>query len=123
MAELPDEEVAKFISASIPSVWALESLLLLKRAAPESRRRAEIVSALRSSDLAIAQGLARLEQAGLVIQANDHYCYRPASSILAALADQIENLYAAKPVWLVQVILSSKNENLQVFADSFRLKD
>ncbi len=123
MVELPDEEAAKFIAASIPSVWALESLLLLKRAAPEPRRKEELVAVLRSSDLAIGQGLARLEQAGLVVHADDQYCYRPASPVLAAMADQIEGLYATKPVWLVQVILSAKNENLQLFANSFRLKE
>jgi hypothetical protein len=123
MAELPDEEIAKFVSASIPSVWALESLLVLKGAAPEVRSKQELVSQLRSSDLAITQGLARLEQAGLIVHDRDSYAYQPASAVIAALADEIERVYGLKPVWLMQIILSAKSDNLQVFADSFRLKE
>jgi DNA-binding HxlR family transcriptional regulator len=121
--DFSDEDLAKFVSASIPSVWALESLLLLKRASPETRRKEELVSQLRSSDLAIAQGLNRLEEAGLVAKEDDQYCYRPASAIIAALGDEIERIYALKPIWLMQIILRAKHDNLQVFANSFRLKE
>ena len=96
--------------------------MLLKRALPDTRRREEIVSALRSSDLAIAQGLRRLEQAGLVVHDGDSYVYQPASPVIAALGDEIERV-GLKPVWLMQIILSAKHDNLQVFADSFRVKE
>jgi hypothetical protein len=43
--------------------------------------------------------------------------------MLAALGDEIERVYALKPMWLMQTILSAKHDNLQVFADSFRLKE
>ena len=120
---MTEEEVASFITASIPSVWALETLLLLKRSAPVTKRVDQIVSSLRSSELAITQGLNRLEQAGLITQAEGAYEYRPASGLLASLGDEIARLYAARPVWMMNVILNAKNENLQVFANSFRLKE
>jgi DNA-binding HxlR family transcriptional regulator len=123
MPEFSEEDLAKFVGASIPSVWALESLLLLKRAAPQRMRKEELVTQLRSSDLAIAQGLDRLEKAGLVAREEGKVCYRPASPMLAALGDEIERVYALKPMWLMQTILSAKHDNLQVFADSFRLKE
>lgn len=123
MPEFSEEDLAKFISASIPSVWALESLLLLKRAAPQTRRKEEIVAELRSSDLAIAQGMNRLEKAGLIAREGEQYCYRPASPMLAALGDEIERMYALKPMRVMQIILSAKHDSLQVFADSFRLKE
>ena len=120
---MTEDDVVSFITASIPSVWALETLLLLKRSAPDRKRVDQIVSSLRSSELAITQGLNRLEQAGLITQSEGSYEYRPASGLLASLADEIVRLYAMKPVWLMNVILNAKNENLQVFANSFRLKD
>lgn len=123
MPEISEEELARFVSASIPSVWALESMLLLKRAAPRKKRKEELVAELRSSDLAIVQGLNRLEKAGLVALDDGQYCYHPASPMLAALGDEIERIYALKPVWLMQIILSAKHDSLQVFADSFRLKE
>jgi hypothetical protein len=123
MPEFSEEDLAKFISASIPSVWALESLLLLKRVAPQKKRKEEIVAELRSSDLAIAQGLNRLEKAGLVALEDEQYCYHPASTIVAALGDEIERIYALKPMRVIQMVLTAKHDSLQVFADSFRLKE
>ena len=123
MPEISEEELAGFVSGSIPSLWALESMLLLKRAAPQKKRKEELVAELRSSDLAIAQGLNRLENAGLVALENGQYCYRPASPMLAALGDEIERVYGLKPMRLMQIILSAKHDSLQVFADSFRLKE
>lgn len=123
MPEIREEELARFVSASIPSLWALESILLLKRAAPGKKRKEELVAELRSSDLAIAQGLNRLEKAGLVTLEDGQYCYRPASPMLAAFGDEIERVYGLKPMWLMQIILSAKHVSLQVFADSFRLKE
>lgn len=120
---MTEDDVVSFVTASIPSVWALETLLLLKRGTPGTKRLDQIVSSLRSSELAIMQGLNRLEQAGLITQSEGQYGYRPASGLLASLGDEIERLYAAKPVWLMNVILNATNENLQVFANSFRLKE
>ena len=123
MANLTEQEVAGFVTASIPSVWALETLLLLKRGAPDGWTIEQLVSRLRSSELAISQGLNRLEQAGLVVHNDREYRYSPVSPLVTNIADEIEKLYAAKPVWLMNLILNAKNENLQVFANSFRLKE
>ena len=123
MAVLTEDDIAKFVSASVPTVWALETLLLLKRAAPDAKQLEQIVSDLRSSESAISQGLSRLEQAGLITQNHSECQYTPASELLGRLCEEIERLYTAKPLWLMNVILMAKNENLQVFANSFRLKE
>lgn len=120
---MTEDEVASFITASIPSVWALETLLLLKRSAPDTKRVDQIVSDLRSSHAAISQGLSRLEQAGLVTEHEGAYQYTPASELLSRLSGEVERLYNVKPLWLMNVMLKAKNENLQVFANSFRLKE
>lgn len=118
-----EADIATFVSASIPSVWALETLLLLKGSGAAGRDLDSLVSDLRSSELAVTQGLKRLQQAGLITSGEDIFRYSPASPALARLADAVERIYAAKPVWLVKLILTSSNENLQLFADAFRLKD
>lgn len=120
--DLTEEDTAQFVSACIPTVWALETLLLLKRIAPGAKDLGQIVSHLRSSESAISQGLSRLEQVDLITQRDGEFRYMPASELLARLSDEIERLYTAKPLWLMNMILKAKNENLQVFANSFRLK-
>ncbi len=123
MAEITEQELSNFVAASFPSVWALETLLLLKRRAPGGQSMEQLISGLRSSELAISQGLRQLGHAGMVVQKNDEYHYSPASPILASLVDAVELAYETKPVWLMNVILRAKNENLQVFANSFKLKE
>ena len=53
------DELSRFIRSSFRSVWSLELLLLLKR---ERRTwtHAELVAALRASDLIVGQGLEAL---------------------------------------------------------------
>ena len=121
--DLTDEDLANFVAASIPSVWALECLLLLKSLAPAGQKRTDVVTALRSSDLAIAQGLERLEKAGLVSENDGNYHYNPATPLLGQLADRLQHVYTRRPIWLMNIVLRAKHDNLQIFADSFRLKE
>lgn len=121
--ELTEGDLASFIASSIPSVWALECLLLLKRLAPAGQTRSEIITTLRSSELAIAQSLEHLERAGLISGRDGIYCYSPAIPLLGELADRIEQVYTRRPMWLMNAVLRAKYDKLQVFADSFRLKE
>jgi predicted transcriptional regulator len=121
--ELTEEDLASFIAASIPSIWALECLLLLKRLAPAAQTRTEIVTALRSSELAISQSLEHLEKAGLVSDSDGDYRYNPAMPLLGELAERVEQTHTRRPMWLMNVVLRAKYDKLQVFADSFRLKE
>jgi hypothetical protein len=118
-----DEDVANFVMATIPSVWALETLLLLKRSAPEKLGINQIVSALRSSKLAVSAGLDRLGRAGLIVRSDGEYRYSPASQLLGILANEVEKLYAVKPVRLINLIMKAKNKNLQLLANSFRVSE
>ena len=121
--EPTDEDVAKFVASAIVSVWALECLLLLKRLAPAPQTRPELVAALRSSEVAVAQGLAPLAKAGLVSENAGNYRYTPATPLLGELAARLEHLYIHRPIWLMNVVLRAKHDKLQIFADSFRLKE
>ncbi|HEX5183450.1 MAG TPA: hypothetical protein VFW19_09900 [Allosphingosinicella sp.] len=117
-----DEEVSNFIGSSFRSVWSLELLLLLKRA-PRLWSRAELVAALRASDLIVAQGLDALAAAGLVvIDEAGNAAYRPASDGLAELAEGTESLYARSPDAVRRLIVGAIPNPLTAFADAFRLR-
>ena len=123
MLEVPEDQRFRFVIASLPSVWALETMLLLKSIAPEGRTTDEIVSTLRSSKPAVAQALRRLEHAGLVSRAEEIYRFSPAAPVLASFADEVEKLYASKPLSLITAIVRANTENLNIFADSFRISE
>ena len=116
------EAAARFIRSSFRSVWSLELLLLLKR----ERRpwsRAELVTALRASDLVVAQALDGLVAAGLAVaDAEETASYAPVSDEVAALVDAAERIYASRPDAVRRMIVSAHAGSLTAFADAFRLR-
>ena len=118
-----EQEVLAFIAASIPSVWALQTLVMLKESPTPGRRIQDLVNDLRSSEPAVRQGLKKLQQAGLIIELDGTFRYSPASPALAQLAEALAVTYAQKPVAVVNAIVGTVRDNLQIFADSFRLKE
>jgi hypothetical protein len=117
-----DDEVASFIRSSFRSVWSLELMLLLKRER-RSWPRPEIVSALRASDLIVAQGLDALTAAGLVlVDEADQAAYGPSSDAVASLVDGAESLYARSPDAVRRLIVGASANGLAAFADAFRLR-
>jgi hypothetical protein len=117
------EDVLSFIESSLPSIWALEVLLLLKRIAPVGRNAEELVQDLRSSLTAVCPSLESLRAAGLCVEEGDLHFFRPASGALGAIVDEVEKLYAVRPGLVTATIVRADNKNLQVFANSFRVKE
>jgi hypothetical protein len=119
---VPDRAVFHFIREHLRSVWALELLLLLKRDPERCWSVGELVSDLRASHGLVADNLAALQGAGLVIP-DDQGCFRylPAAPTLAQLVDQLEAAYRAKPVTVIRWI-SAPTERLQSLADAFKFK-
>jgi hypothetical protein len=117
-----DDEVLAFVRTSIISVSALELLLLLRDGRP--RKIGELVRELRSSELAVARGLASLQNSHLVKhEGSGCYTYGPDSSALERNADAVAQLYAAKPLSVIGAIFDAPEEKLRIFAKSFRLKE
>lgn len=113
-----------FIRTSIPSIWALELLLLLRRAAPGSLTRDELVQLLRATPTLIDRLLSQFVAAGLVAR-NDTGAYRfecvtPQNTVLceslALAADE-------RPLALRDAIISAPNDKLRDLADAFRFTD
>jgi hypothetical protein len=118
-----DQELASFIRSSFRSVWAIELMLHLKRAAERDWSKDELVDALRASDLVVANGLQSLVAAGLaVLQEDERARYAPASPDMERLADATEELYAKKPDAVRRLIVAAASDGLTAFADAFRLR-
>jgi len=118
---LPEDTLLHFAATSISSVWALKLLLLMKKA-PRVWRVAELVAQLRGSDAAIAEAMQRLQNAGLVAEAEGGFRYVPSSPDNEALANDLDALYRLKPVAVVSAIAKAPNIKLQILSDAFKLK-
>ncbi|MEA1015647.1 hypothetical protein SH591_12985 [Sphingomonas sp. LY54] len=120
---LSRQEVSSFIRTTFRSVWTLELLLFLKTESERSWSRAELVAALRGSDLIVSQGVDALMAAGLVVtDADGNARYTPATADLAKLVDQSEAAYSKSPDAVRRLIISSANGGITAFADAFRLR-
>jgi len=118
-----NEDVTSFIRSTFHSVWSLELLVHLKRGGERSWMQPELVSALRGSDLIVAQGVDGLTAAGLVlIEQDGSVRYNPASNDLRDLADRTEALYVRSPDAVRRIIIAPVSGGLTAFADAFRLR-
>lgn len=113
-------DLSAFIESAVPSVWALETLLLLRgdreRAWPAER----LVAELRANLTLVADCLGGLERAGLVLGEDGAFRYAPASPMLDRLCDELEATYRERPVAVVNTIARRRPDPLKGFADSFR---
>ena len=121
---MDEEEVFEFIRKHIGSVGTLELLIWMQRGRDRMWQTTDLVRELRSSPVAIGQGLSSLQAAELVAKTgDDSYSFAPASALQAQLAADIEKLYAVRPVALMKVIMTAPNEKLRIFSDAFKLKE
>ena len=115
-----ESEITEFIRAYVPSVWALELLLLL-RADPQRRwSPTELLKELRASTSLVDENLARFERQGLAIRAEEGWHFAPASPHLEALAAALAELYRERPMHTISLI--ARPDPLRALADAFRLK-
>ena len=118
-----EDDTLAFVRDTIKSVWALELLLLMRRERERSWSRDDLVRELRSSDAAIGEAVVGLRNAGFLANSGaDGLQYWPASPDLERIGDEIEAIYAAKPIAVVKAITSAPNDKLRIFADAFKLK-
>lgn len=116
-----DPDLEAFIEAAIPSVWALEALIVLKRNPEISWATDDLVAEMRASTTLVTDCILVLQRAGLIIEQSGSVQYSPASPALAALADSLQSAYRERPVAVVNRITTRRSDPLKGFADSFRL--
>lgn len=120
---MTDQEVTSFIRTTFRSVWSLELLLLLKLHKDRGWSGAQMVDALRGSELIVSQSVESLLAAGLIVVEPDGAVrYGPATASLAALVGGAETLYGRSPDAVRRAIIAGSSAGLSAFADSFRLR-
>jgi hypothetical protein len=124
--ELP-EEVRLLIRSGIPTVDALEILILLVRH-PDQYWTAEAIGSELRYDLvdrpAITRCLGLFAANGLLGQGvSDSVIYRPASPELAASVTKLVQAYDERPVTLIRTLYAiADSQKIQAFADAFRIR-
>jgi len=118
-----DDGLREFLRHSIRSVWNVELLLWLSRHAGRGWPAADLVRELRASDVVVSQGIASLQQAGLLLaETGGTYRYAPASPELDRLVQQLERIYRERPSLVTRALFSAPTDKLAALADAFRLK-
>jgi len=114
------EELTAFIEAVIPSVWALELLILVRSDPARAWTPKSLVAALRASDRLVADILPAFERTGLVLEEGEGVRYAPPPSV-DRLCAELEAAYRQRPVSVVNAIVRQRSGALSTFADAFRL--
>jgi hypothetical protein len=115
-----DVDLLAFIRRSIPSVWALDVLLLVRRPPARSWSAGELVGELRASDTVVLGVLDGLQRDGLVARGEDgRFSFAPAAELLDELTVALAEAYAERPVAVINAIVST-DAKLQSLADAFR---
>ena len=118
-----DEKILEFIQGSFKSIWSLELMVFMIHHRDRAWGSDELVRELRGSGPVVAQSLAVLQAAGLVIsEADDKFRYAPASPALDQLAVAVERIHRDRPISVHRAILSAPNEKLYTLAEAFRIK-
>ena len=115
------DDLLRFVTASFPSVWALELLLALKR----ERRfwtREELLSSLRASELVVAKALDALVAAGLASVDSEGIRFQPVNADVERSVELTEELYRSRPDKVRRAIVSARTSSAAAFSDAFRLR-
>jgi hypothetical protein len=113
-----------FVRTSIPSIWALELLLLLRRAAPGRLSRDELVQHLRATPTLIDRLLSQFVTAGLVTSdAFGAFRFECATPETESLCEALSLAADERPIALRDAIIAAPNDKLRDLADAFRFKD
>ena len=116
------QDVSGFIRATFRSVWSLELLCFLRNRRESAWTHAEMIAALRASDLVITQSLESLLAAGLImVEDNGAARYHPISETVDALVAATEDLYLKQPNAVRRLIVAPGADGLESFANAFKL--
>ncbi|MGH7111725.1 MAG: hypothetical protein ACREFK_15010 [Stellaceae bacterium] len=119
---MTEEAVLTFVKEAIRSAWPLELLLLMRRQ-PQAWSVGELVRELRASLGVVHESLASLVAADLIAtRETGLYTYAPRTSALSELVSVLADLYARKPVTVMNAIFSSPTDKIRSFADAFLFK-
>lgn len=122
------DEVERFITEHIDSVYQLEILLLLLRTAPRDWNAVQIAAELRTNPPFVATTLDDLTGRRLLARTDGGeptYAYRPATPELDSAVRALAKAYAERHIAVINLIFSKPpemSEPVQAFADAFRFR-
>lgn len=116
-----DPDILEFIAMYVPSVWAVELLVLLKTDPSRHWRSIELVKELRASTKIVGELLSAFEKQGLVAQASEGWRFSPANPTLDALVTRLLESYSERPMHTISLI-AHQSTALHSLANAFRLK-
>jgi hypothetical protein len=117
------ETVRRFILTSIPSVPYLEAILLLRSEPGVAWDAKRVASRLYVAPAQASELLTALAASGIAAAASPEahsFSYRPATGELAAMLEELAQVYAGKLVAVADLIHSRIDKRAQHFADAFR---
>jgi len=118
-----ETQLESFIAASFRSVWALEILQFLAGTPDSTFTPGELIERLRVSDAVVAQSVASLAAAGLIMTDNDgRIGFHPGSEERLAMVAAAIDLYDKSPDKVRRMIVGRSSPGITAFADAFRLR-
>jgi hypothetical protein len=121
-ADIPGD-VRRFVLTSVPSVPYLEAILLLRTDRQAAWDGQHVARRLYVPGVQADAILQALVDAGIAKPVRQHLPsvrYGPATIELAAMLDQLADVYAANLVGVTDLIHSRVDKRAQQFADAFR---
>lgn len=123
-SEIP-EGLPNLLRHCIPNIDAAELLLRLAHDPDRTFRVSDLTAELKPAEItpsAARKHLAALERCGLIVQHRGRYQFAPRNSQLYDLVRALGKLYAERPVTLVRMIYTLRDEGPHAFAETFTLK-
>jgi len=118
-----ETQLESFIAGSFRSVWALEVLRFLASQPDITFMPGEMIERLRVSDAVIAQSVASLAAAGLImIDSAGRIGFHPGSDQRLAMVQAAIDLYDKSPDKVRRMIVARSSPGITAFADAFRLR-
>ena len=115
--------VLAFAAASFRSAWTVELLCLLMEEPERTWSFADIVTAMRASELVVQQSIDALVGAGLVVSDAAGTVSYAAPISLEETVKQVIRLYKSAPDKVRRAIVRANSPSMAAFADAFRLRD
>jgi hypothetical protein len=117
------DDAKSFMAAAIPSIWALELLVFLRKNAGASWSVDALTRELRASNQIVEEAVATFQTAGLLVtEADAKLRYKPTIEALDAVVAEIADAFARQPIAVSKEILSARHDKIRHFTDAFRIR-
>jgi hypothetical protein len=116
-----DDDVRRFVLASVPSVAYLEAALFFRR----QRARRTVDEAARALYIAPRQASEILDAlclAGVLAADGEHFHYAPRDEQVSEMLDRLAHAYATDLVAITHLIHDKTHRNARRFADAFKVR-